>query len=111
MIENRKIIAVDFDGTLFEEHPDNHIGAPIWKVINYCLQEQKQGSELILWTCREDKLLQDALKACHSVGLHFDHINENSPDDDYYDKSIKRRKVYATIYLDNKAMRPEDILS
>lgn len=47
MKQRRKIIAVDFDGTLFTDaYPE--IGEPIWKVINYCKKEQAEGSIIIL---------------------------------------------------------------
>lgn len=36
------IIAVDFDGTLFTEAEYGEVGMPIWKVINYCKEQQKK---------------------------------------------------------------------
>lgn len=59
----KRAIAIDFDGTLCENnYPD--IGEPNWNVIYQAIQEQKHGAGLILWTCREGKLLYDAMEAC-----------------------------------------------
>ena len=42
-MQQRKIIACDFDGTLFtNDYPD--IGEPIWKTINYCKEQKENGA-------------------------------------------------------------------
>ena len=49
--EYRKIIAVDFDGTLaVTQFPT--IIEPKWNEIAICKTLKKQGCILILWTCR-----------------------------------------------------------
>lgn len=96
-------IAVDFDGTLFTDaYPD--IGKPIYKIINWCKKQKKNGHVLILWTCRENEFLNDAVLACKLAGLTFDYINENNPE------LVKKygfnsRKIGADIYIDDKARR------
>lgn len=100
------IIAVDFDGTLFENnYPE--IGEPIWKVINYCIEAKDQGNTLILWTCREGRELDEAIEACNKVGLSFDYINENTSENIDKYQGIDNRKVFADIYIDDKALNPE----
>ena len=48
-MDNAKIIAVDFDGTLVENKwPE--IGAPIEKNIAKVKAEQEAGAKIILWT-------------------------------------------------------------
>lgn len=97
-----KAIAIDFDGCLCDNaYPA--IGAPHWGVIARAKMEQEAGAGLILWTCREGQLLQEAVAACESWGLHFDAINEsllswiaafnNAP-----------RKVGASEYWDDRAV-------
>ena len=50
-MNNAKIIAVDFDGTLVENKwPE--IGAPIEKNIAKVKAEQEAGAKIILWTNR-----------------------------------------------------------
>lgn len=103
----RKAIAIDFDGCLCSNaFPD--IGAPNWVVITKAAKEQAAGAGLILWTCREGKLLEDAVAACARWGLHFDTINESLPD--WIEAfGTQPRKVGATEYWDDRAVRmPEN---
>lgn len=73
----KKVIAIDFDGTLFENKwPE--IGMPIAPNINRAKNEKANGAVLILWTCREGEKLAEALAACKAVGLKFDYVNENA---------------------------------
>ena len=98
-----RTIAVDFDNTLFEtDWPE--IGNPIWPVINAAKTAKEEGAELILWTTREGKPLEDAIIACNKVGLTFDAININTAEMKKlwgYDP----RKVGATEYWDDRAMK------
>ncbi len=99
----RKAIAIDFDGCICEnQFPE--IGAPNWSVIQRARQEQKAGAGLILWTCREGELLQEAVKACEGWGLTFDAVNESLPE---WQKAFKNnpRKVGAAEYWDDQAVR------
>lgn len=103
-----KVIAVDFDGTLFTEEFPN-IGKPIWKVIRWCKEQKAAGNILILWTCREGEDLEEAVQSCKDVGLEFDYINENVPE------RIQRygsdcRKIGADIYLDDRAKSISEIV-
>lgn len=76
MERNYKIIAVDFDGTLFEtDYP--HIIRPIFPVIDMAIARKEKGDKLILWTCRAGKELLDAITACNKEGLYFDAVNDN----------------------------------
>lgn len=62
MKERKKIIAVDFDGTLFEQMEEKDWptpGAPRQAVIDYVLEQQRQGARLILWTNRTGRPLGD----------------------------------------------------
>lgn len=61
-MDNAKIIAVDFDGTLVENKwPE--IGAPIEKNIAKVKAEQEAGAKIILWTNRVGEPLEKALLA------------------------------------------------
>ena len=67
------IIAVDFDGTLCEDcWPE--IGAPNLKLIGELIYRRSIGDKLILWTCRSDIQLMNAVRWCKSYGLTFDAI-------------------------------------
>lgn len=98
----QRAIAVDFDGCLCRNAwPD--IGEPNWSVINDIKEEKRNGSGIILWTCRTGKYLEDAIEACNSWGLEFDTINESLPNwiEEFGNDS---RKVGATEYWDDKAV-------
>ncbi len=92
------IIAVDFDGTL-------QIGKePNMPLIRKLIQEQRQGNTVILWTCREGKSLQEAQQFLYEHGFIPNSVNRNSP------QAIRMmghdsRKIYADIYIDDKAVR------
>lgn len=100
----RKAIAIDFDGCLCTD-AFPAIGEPNWAVINRAKAEQQAGAGLILWTCREDQLLLDAIATCEGWGLNFDSVNESLPD---WIEAFRNqpRKVGATEYWDDKAVNP-----
>ena len=95
-----KIIACDFDGTLCENKFPS-IGAPRHEIIDALLNEQRAGARLILWTCRTEAQVAEAVTWCADHGIIFDAINDNLPD-------IKRsfgcdpRKVFANEYWDDR---------
>ena len=97
-----KIIAVDFDGTLFDTEWPSIIKEPNYKLIKCLISRREYGDRIILWTCRRGKDLEIAIDACAKQGLIFDAINENLPD------MIEKfggdsRKIFADIYIDDKA--------
>lgn len=102
-----KIIAVDFDGTLFtDKWPE--IGTPIWPVINRAKREQAAGAYIILWTCREGKDNEKAVEACMNCGLIPDAVNANSPEH-IAQFSNDPRKVGADEYWDDRSKRPDEV--
>ena len=69
--EYRKIIAVDFDGTLaVTQFPT--IIEPKWNEIAICKALKKQGCILILWTCRCGEDLTAAVEnGARNMGLNL----------------------------------------
>lgn len=103
------ILAVDFDGTLFETDSLEIKGVK-QDIIDKVKEFKKEGAELILWTCREGTPLEDAIKVCKKNGLEFDAINENAPSwVEYQSEKAKDgdifaiRKVFANFYLDDRS--------
>ena len=97
-----KVIAVDFDGTICRsEWPE--IGEANTGLIEWLKACRKNGDKLILYTCREDELLEKALAWCTERGLSFDAVNDNLPEriQKYGNNS---RKISADIYLDDRAI-------
>ena len=100
-----KIIAIDFDGTLFiTDWPT--IIEPNWEIINKAKAEKENGAKLILWTCRCGKYLDDAVEACRRVGIIFDAVNENLPESIEMFDGTSSRKVFANEYWDDLSLNP-----
>lgn len=103
----KKIVAVDFDGTLCKDaYPA--IGDPLPYSIHYIKELAKDGAILVLHTCRNGALLDEAVKWCNDRGIVFDYINQNVPE------NVERyggdtRKIYADIYVDTNAVNPRRI--
>lgn len=94
-------IAVDFDGTIVT-HAYPAIGKPIPFAIESLKQLQKVDQhQLILWTCREGQLLQDALDYCHERGLDFYAVNSNFPEEDPNDGG-GAHKLTADLFIDDR---------
>ena len=111
------IIAVDFDGTLNKSASSfPHAGEPNWAVINKVKQLKEEGWELILWTCRSGKALQTAIEATEKWGLKWDAINTHTESQkEWWKKQCKEgeevvfgNKVFANVYLDDRACNVED---
>ena len=96
------IYAVDFDGTLCESKWPG-IGAPNKKLIQHLVQRRAEGAKVILWTCRVEERLKEAVDWCSKFGLEFDAVNDNLPENvEKYGNNP--RKVYATCYIDDLAV-------
>ena len=97
------IVAVDFDGVLCKnEFPE--IGTPNYAVISAVREMIDMGHEVILWTARVEKELEDAVAWCEDRGLHFTAINDNAPSNKAEFATMYHtapRKIYADIYLDD----------
>ena len=97
------IIAVDFDGVLCEDRfPE--IGAPDYEVVSLVRQLIDAGHEVILWTCRVDARLQEAVEWCEDRGLRFCAVNKNAPSNRARGESEYpngTRKVYADVYVED----------
>lgn len=104
------IIAVDFDGTLCKNAYPN-IGEPNYEVLNYILDMKKKGNKVILWTCRVDYELNDAIEWCKNFGIEFDSINDNLEDVVKMFNGSNTRKIFADIYIDDKSKLPENVVS
>lgn len=95
-----KIIAVDFDGTLCENRYPQ-IGKPNRETIDYIKKRQQDGAKIVLWTCRIDELLDDAVRWSRNQGLIFDAVNENMPEI-IAEFGTDTRKIFANEYIDDR---------
>lgn len=98
MANKSKLIAIDFDGTcVTHEYPKvgKDIGAvPVLKAI------VESGNQIILWTMRSGKELQDAVEwfRVNEIPLHG--INENPTQKSW----TQSPKAYAQLYIDDAAL-------
>jgi ribonucleotide monophosphatase NagD (HAD superfamily) len=92
-------IAVDFDGTIVvHDYPD--IKTPVPKALNVLHQIQQKGHNIILFTMRSGKELNEAVNYLKENGINLFGINENPEHPDYLDS----RKVFANLYIDDSAV-------
>lgn len=101
MSKARKIIGVDFDGTLAVTRGTYpKIQGPIQEVIDYVKSEQAAGAYLILITMREYDELRQAVEWCKEQGLRFDAVNDNLPQmKEFFGNNP--RKIFCNEYLDD----------
>lgn len=107
---NKKILAIDFDGTITlgdnriwdNNEYINDIMVPNIKIINW-LKNNSNKFYYILWSCRCGKALDDAVKFCNDNGIFFDAINKNILP---YETS---NKIIADYYLDDRSINVKDI--
>ena len=97
----KRVIAVDFDGTLCANMWPK-IGDPNRELIAQLIEEQKNGTVIILWTCRSRRMLREAVKWAKEQGLIFDYVNKNEPERiKVYNNDS--RKISADVYVDDRA--------
>ena len=93
------IIAVDFDGTIVE-----HRYPKIGKVLPFAFETikelQKRQHQIILWTFRAGKELDEAVEFCTKRGVEFYAVNKSYPEE-IYDDTISR-KINADLFIDDR---------
>jgi len=93
------IIAIDFDGTIVE-HKYKQIGRELPFATETLKMLQRDGHQLILWTYRSGRELNEAVEFCRRRGVEFYAINKNYPEEEF-SESISR-KINADIYIDDR---------
>lgn len=94
------IIAVDFDGTIVE-HRYPAIGNEIPFAIETLKRLSEERHRLILWSVREGKLLEEAVRFCSDRGLKFYAVNSNYPEENKNHENFSR-KLKADLFIDDR---------
>lgn len=94
-------IAVDFDGTIVK-HRYPEIGEEIPFATETLKMLIKEHHQLILWTVREGKLLQDAIDWCHERGVDFWAVNRDYPEEKMENNNHWSRKLKADYFIDDR---------
>jgi|GEM_PF-959439 len=106
----RFVLSLDYDGTLIYG-TWNTRRVPRMDVVAKTLEFCKHPfCDVILWTCREESLLVEAIQHCESLGLKFDAVNMNTDESlSWSRKKFGRvghtcgRKIYADLYVDDRS--------
>jgi len=92
-------IAVDFDGTIVEhKYPD--IGEEMHFAFQTLKALQEQRHQLILWTFRSGKALEEAVEYCRDNGIEFYAVNKSYPEEEF-DEKQSSRKIQADVFIDD----------
>lgn len=94
-------IAVDFDGTIVtHEYPA--IGQELPFATETLRALIRDRHRLILWSCREGQLLQDALDWCKERGVEFWAVNADYPEEQRKNNPDYSRKLKADMFIDDR---------
>ena len=95
------IIAVDFDGTIVEnKYPA--IGEEMPFATDTLRMLINDRHQLILWTVREGKTLEDAINWCKERGVEFYAVNKDYPEEKKENNKNYSRKIKADIFIDDR---------
>jgi hydroxymethylpyrimidine pyrophosphatase-like HAD family hydrolase len=93
-------IAVDFDGTIVE-HKFPAIGKPLLFAFETLKKLQEERHQLILWTYRSGRELEEAVEYCRKNGIEFYAVNKNYPEEVFEEETVSR-KIQADFYIDDR---------
>lgn len=95
------IIAVDFDGTIVE-HRYPEIGREIPFAVETLKKLIEDHHQLILWSVREGRLLDEAVEWCRQRGVEFYAVNKDFPEEDTDKNRHYSRKLKADLFIDDR---------
>ncbi len=97
------VIAVDFDGTIVENrYPEIGMERPFaTETLRMLIRDHHQ---LILWTVREGRPLEEAVEWCRRRGVEFWAINKDFPEEDVEKNKHFSRKIKADCFIDDSAV-------
>ena len=89
------IIAVDFDGTIYDTYGEGRVFNDVINLLKRCA---KIGAYFIVFTCRRDDEQHIIIDCLNENNLPYDKINDNVEF-----TMVTGRKVYYNIFLDDRA--------
>lgn len=95
------IVAVEFDGTIVEnDYPKIGKERPMaFFILN---EIQFRGNKIILWTRRDGKELNEAIRFCQQNGFHFDAVNIEITPNNQFNNHNTSNKLKADVYIDSR---------
>jgi hypothetical protein len=95
------LIAVDFDGTIVEHrYPD--IGSEKPFAIETLKMLIRDRHQLILWSVRQGRLLDEAVAWCRERGVEFWAVNRDFPEEDISRNENFSRKLRVDLFIDDR---------
>lgn len=93
------VLAIDLDGTLceYKEGPPSDLGALIPGILRELQALKAAGWVVVIWTVRKES--DELRRQLEKLNVPFDFINKNP-----YGPPDGSDKIYADVYLDDKAM-------
>ncbi|MBO8161096.1 MAG: hypothetical protein H0Z24_05620 [Thermosipho sp. (in: Bacteria)] len=90
-----KVFAIDYDGTLNRAgfRGGKHELDP--EIVEFIMLAKKYGHKIVIWTCRSDKYLKEALNVLDRNNIPYDYVNE-FPECDFGSP-----KIVADRYIDD----------
>lgn len=96
------VIAVDFDGTIVT-HRYPEIGEELPFATETLKMLIKEHHQLILWSVREGKLLDEAVEWCRQRGVEFWAVNRDYPEENgTQNNNHFSRKIKADMFIDDR---------
>jgi hypothetical protein len=93
------IIGIDFDGTVCRnEFPG--VGETLPNVVSVLTKLVEKGHKLILWTCRGDQELVDAIQWFYENKIPLAAVNNNTKDTNF----TSSKKIYYDILIDDRSL-------
>lgn len=95
------IIAVDFDGTIVEHrYPEIGPEKPFaTETLRMLIRDRHQ---LVLWTVRTGRLLDEAIAWCRERGVEFWAVNRDFPEEDIEKNEHYSRKLRVDLFIDDR---------
>ena len=95
------IVVVDFDGTLTTGDSYPAVGELNMEAINVLHTFKADGCTIIINTCRDGQLLQDAKNVLDLYAVPYDYVNENSKRGiEFFGHDT--RKICGDVYIDDR---------
>ena len=94
-------IAVDFDGTIVEDNYPK-IGAERPFATETLRMLIAEHHNIILWSVRQDELLDEAVEWCRKRGIEFYAVNRDYPEETKQNNNYFSRKIKADIFIDDR---------
>jgi hypothetical protein len=95
------VIAVDFDGTIVE-HRYPEIGPELPFATETLRMLIRDRHQLILWSVREGRLLDEAIQWCRHRGVEFWAVNRDFPEENVERNEHFSRKLKVDLFIDDR---------